>query len=192
MTEYRRYFVEGLDNNKVSHMFTRLLLGYSDAFSLIYFRYKRNERLSIGAKYIKEKLSPFVLDSREVEEWPGTQILGNEQGHIYRMVTYQVNIDVIPVLEKVKTLWDWNYRRFPMDPCFYKNGYAWFYVCAHERWNCLYLRQTDEFPSAFDIQSLGISLIDEGKAPESEMFYHPYYIKRLEKLQALRRKSRDA
>ena len=152
----------------------RVILAYSDAFSFIYFRYNEKEKLSRRASLIKKRLSPFELDSRDVTEWPGTKIL-NERNHIYRMVTYRVDFDVLPILEKVNTLWDWDYPKFPMDPCFYKKGYAWFVVTTHEHCNVLYMREDADFPIVDDLESLGVSLIPEKKVSASELFYNSYY-----------------
>ena len=183
MIYYDRYCVEGCENKEISQRFLRAVLACSDAFSLIYFRYRTNEKYSEGVSRIKKRLDRFRLDSRDVTEWPGTRIISNEQGHSYRMVTYRVCMDILPILEEVDTLWDWDYPLFPMDPCFYKNGYAWFVVTAHEHWNMLYLeRKVPCVPLASDLESLGVSLIPEKKVSASELYYHPYYLKKLNKL----------
>ncbi len=174
MVYYNNYSVVGCENKEISHRFLRVLLAYSDALSLIYFRYQTEEKFSSKVSQIKRRLSPFELDSRDVTEWPGTKVR-NDQGHLYRMITYQVNMNIVPILEEVDTLWDWDYPLFPMDPCFYKKGYAWFAVSTHERWNSLYLQETDSFPLASDLESIGVTLISRGKATAPELFYNQNY-----------------
>lgn len=154
----RTYYVDGLEKPEISHRLFRVLVSYSDTFSLIYFRYKQNERPSKTTSTIKKELGPFQLNTRITLEWPGTKILGNQQGHIYRMVTYRSCFEVIPVLEKVNSLWDWDYPMYPMDPCFYKDGVAWFSSSTHEHWNKLCLWDDENYPLAADLESIGVIL----------------------------------
>lgn len=174
MVYYNSYRVDGCESKEISQRFLRAILAYSDAFSLIYFRYREEEKFSERVSQIKKRLSPLELDSRDVTEWPGTKVK-NDQGHIYRMVTYRVSMDILPILEEVDTLWDWIYPVFPMDPCFYKRGYAWFEVSTHERWNTLYLLEDASFPLASDLESIGVSLTPGGKVVASKLFYNQHY-----------------
>ncbi len=185
---FQSYQVDGCENKEIFHRFLRAILACSDAFSLIFFRYKEEEKPSEGVSGMEKELAPYMADSREVTQWPGTK-LRNEQGHIYRMVTYRIDMGLIPILEKIDRLWDWDYPRYPMDPCFYKNGYAWFAVSSHERWNALYLRddidipEDDDqaaigrafFPSVLDLESLGVVLTPGERVPASELFFHEHY-----------------
>lgn len=167
------YYVGGLEDEDVSRRFLRTILSYSDAFSLIYFKYQQNEKGSPGTAEIQKGLSRFILNSRNVTEWPGTKLLSNKQDHIYCMKTYRIDFfKMLPVFERVKTLWDWDYPNYPMDPCFYKDGYAWFAVSTHEHWNELYLRKSTSYPLASDLESLGVSLISQGKADEAKLYKH--------------------
>ena len=174
MIDYKSYYVDGCESKKISHLFLRAILANSDAFSLIYFKFRENEKFSKGVSGMKKRLAPYKIDSRDVTEWPGTKLLSNEQNHIYRMETYQVDMDVLPVLEEVDTIWDWDYPDYPMDPCFYKNGYVWFAVTAHEHANTLYLRDSENFPLAADLESIGVSLIPGRKVEQSALFCNKY------------------
>ena len=171
MNYYNSYFVDGCEKEETSHSFLSVILSYSDAFSLIYFRYRENEKLSKTASAIKKKLEPYKLFSQDVTEWPGTKTR-NERGHVYRMITYRADIDVLPVLEEVATLWDWDYPRYPMDPCFYKKGYAWFAVSTHEHWNKLFLMEDPSFPLASDLESIGVTLFPGKTAKTSDLYYN--------------------
>ncbi len=152
------YYVDGCENKDVFQMFMKVLIGCSDSFSLIYFRYKENEKPKRGVSKIKKGLLPYRISSKKVDAWPGTKILENKQGHIYQMETYVADPNQIPIMEQVDTLWDWSYPRFPMDPCFYRDGHVWFLSTTHENINKLYLEE-NSFPSADDLESIGLKLV---------------------------------
>ena len=171
MNNYTSYYVDGCEKEKTSQLFLRVILSYSDAFSLIYFQHRENEALSKTASDIEKQLEPYMLFSQDVNEWPGTKTR-NEQGHIYRMVVYRADLGVLPVLEQVAVLWDWDYPCFPMDPCFYKKGYAWFATSTHEHWNLLFLMDDPMFPLAPDLESIGVTLVPEKTARTSEPYYN--------------------
>ena len=177
MEYYRRYYVEGLDDPGIYQEFLALLLAYSDAFSLIYFKYREGEKTKRTTKEIKNSLSPFKISAKNVSQWGGTITL-NQMDHVYRMVTYRIDrsriFDIVDVFESVGALYDWDYPKYPMDPCFYKDGYAWFEVCSHELMNTLYLKDEVGFPSASDIESIGARLFPDGKVDETKLFHHTY------------------
>ena len=175
MSYFYSYRVNGCEDKDTSHLFMRAILAYSDAFSLIYFKYRHEEELTEGVSKIKEKLAPFELDSRYVTVWPGTKII-NRRGNAYKMITYRIDYDVIPILEEVNTLWDWDYPQFPMDPCFYRKGRAWFAVSTHEHWNALYLKEDGNYPLVSDLESLGVSLEYVNQVAEVELFYNQHYL----------------
>ena len=173
MGNYRKYYVEGLDDPEIYRNFLALLLAYSDAFSFIYFKYREGERTKRSTRQIQKRLSPFEISAKNVSQWGGTITL-NESEHVYRMVTYKIErariFDILDVFETVETLYDWDYPKYPMDPCFYKNGYAWFTVCSHELDNTIYLKDESSFPLASDIESIGAKLEPDGKVAETELF----------------------
>lgn len=160
---YDSYFVEGLENKICSQIFIKLLLACSDSFSLIYFRNSETEKYKRTTLKIKQALAPYLLSSEIVTAWPGTSMMGEHTNQVYLMECYKVIknnqiFDQISVLNRVDTLWDWNYPRFPMDPCFYKDGRVWFQSTIHEHMNKLFLEQ-HSFPSVEDIESIGLKLI---------------------------------
>ena len=167
--QYDTYYVDGCEDKDVSRRFLRAILAYSDAFSLIYVKHRQNEKVKSSTVEIKKGLSKFKLSSSTVTEWPGTKVW-NEQNYIYQMNIYRVDLSMLPVFEQVESLWDWDYPDYPMDPCFYKDGHAWFTVSTHEHWNKLYLRKSATYPLASDLESLGVSLVFRGKANESDLF----------------------
>ena len=177
MKEYYRYYVEGLDVPNTYQQFLALLLAYSEAFSFIYFKYREGEKTKRLTREIQKRLSPFKISAKNVSQWGGTITL-NEFEHVYRMITYKIDrakiFDIVDVFEAVESLYDWDYPKYPMDPCFYKDGYAWFTVCSHELDNTLYLRKDGSFPPIADFESIGAKLIPEGKVAETDLFHHIY------------------
>lgn len=176
MNYYKKYYVDGLEDKKVSQIFLRAIAAYSDAFSLVYFRYKEDEKLKRSTRKMKEMLNPFKIKSENVLEWPNT--ISMDEKHIYRMVTYRVDMDIIPALEEVDTVYDWDYPKYPMDPSFYKDGYAWFAVTSHEYFSVLYLGEEGSFPLASDLESLGVTLIPQGRVSEDKLFYNEFAVKK--------------
>lgn len=172
MTEYNCYYVDGCEKKDTWHLFQRVLLAYSDAFSLVYFKYQDNETQSVGVSQICEELSQYKIDERRVMEWPGTRQMNGR--YYYRMVTYRIDssvFNVMDTLEKVDSLWKWDYPIFPMDICFYKNGIAWFASSAHEHWNALYLQTVGSFPLVSDLNSIGIHLVFRNRVAETDVFH---------------------
>ena len=169
-----KYHVENFTSKSVYHDFLSLMLAHSDAFSLVYFQYDRNEEPHENVRRIMEALSPYEISNKDVTRWPGTITM--DFRHIYNLRVYRINkinpivvFDILDVLETADSLWDWDYPKYPMDLCFYKNGFAWFASSAHEQWNALY---TDEPAGiAADLESIGLQLSQGGDIVDSELFY---------------------
>ena len=170
---YNKFYVDGCEKKEKSHILFQTILSFSDALSLVYFKYKENEKLSKSAAQMKRHLVSYKIHSQNVIEWPGTKTL-NDNGHIYQMITYRIDNNLRSILDTVDTIWDWDYPAFPMDPAFYKDGYCWFQVTAHERLNTLFLKEDNLFPSLRDFENIGVTLIPKGKATESELFFNKY------------------
>ena len=172
--KYRQYNIEGCENPKVTRQLYALLTAHSKAFSLIYFRYDRKEKYSRTTQKIEKKLKNYEIGSREVKKWPGTETL--DERSIYKMVTYRIDEeslwDIIDVFDTTKTVWDWDYPKYPMDICFYReDGLAWFYITAHERHNTLILDDSMGL-SVLDIESIGVKLVAEKKPDENDLLYN--------------------
>ena len=148
------YFVDHFSSKAAYHGFISYVGAYSDAFSLIYFQYSEKEtprpRVSAG----RNALQPDLIYEEVVTCWPGTETK-NEQGHVYLLRAYRRTFESLAALEIASSLWDSNYPDFPMDLCFYKNGFSWFASSVHEHWNALY---TDKPYMVKDLESLGLRL----------------------------------
>ena len=174
----RKYYIEGLEIKEKYRGFVRYMVAYSDAFSLIYFRYTENERQKMTTKRVKNTLKPFLLYSGRTLQWPGTETMDTR--HIYQLALYRCHIDVLPALESVGCLWDWDYPKHPMDLCFYREGYAWFWSVTHEGMNMLYIDQ----PSMIsELESVGLEFHYEGNAELSELYYDKRTIHEFPKLE---------
>ena len=174
--KYRRYYIEGCENPKVTRQLYALLTAHSKAFSLVYCQYGRNEKYSRTTQKIERKLKNYEIDSREVKKWPGTETL--DERSIYKMVTYRIDEeslwDIIDVFDTTKTIWDWDYPKYPMDICFYREGgLAWFYITAHERLNTLILDDSMGL-SVLDIESIGVKLVAEESVDDDNLFYNRF------------------
>ena len=60
---FQSYQVDGCENKEIFHRFLRAILACSDAFSLIYFRYKAEEEPSEGVSGMERELAPYMVDS---------------------------------------------------------------------------------------------------------------------------------
>lgn len=97
-------------------------------------------------------------------EWPNTETM--DMKHIYKIVFYRSDIECLEVLMQVERLYEWDYPNAPMDLCFYREGYCWMAVTAHEQMAYLY---TDNKNEVEELQNLGAKLTLEGTA--KELFY---------------------
>ena len=161
------YYVDKCEQKDISQKFINAVFHYSDAFSLIYFQYEKGEKMKKSTRNIKNALNPYKLESRTVLEWPGTITMDNR--HIYRMITYRTDKNVLPILLSVDTIWDWNYSRYQWILHFIKMGTLGF-MLLHEHINQLYLREDNSFPSVDELESLGVKLIPDKSIDESCIF----------------------
>lgn len=163
----RSYYVEGLENKIKYISFVRVMVQMSDAFSFVYFKYNERRTLRVTVKNIKQKLQPYKLYSKKTNILPSMFTL-NESGHIYNLVAYKSVPEVVDILVLVDSLWDWDYPNYPMDLCFFKNGYAHFISSAHEEYSILY---TDDKNLVQLLREHDIKLIAYKKMEKNELYY---------------------
>ena len=161
------WFVDHFADRETYHGFLSYVGAFSDAFSLVYFRYRPDEEPSQTVRQISEALQPYLIYEQDVNRWPGTETK-NELGHIYRLHAYRRTMDSLKALEIADSLWDLDYPKFPMDLCFYRKGFAWFSSTVHERWNELC---TDQPYVIADLKSIGLRLECTGKTDESKLYF---------------------
>ena len=161
----KSFVVEGCNNEKEYRIFVRYMLAYSDSFSMTVFMYKADEKLKRSAKRILDSLNPFLLYSENTTHLPSMET--RDSMHIYRLNVYRSCMQVIPILEKVISLWEWDYPQYPMDLCFFRSGYAWFVSSAHEESAFLY---TNDMGNINDLRDLGLTLI-EGKDVSNDSLF---------------------
>jgi len=151
--ELRCFFVSEMKSKEQYERFMEYLLLHSEYFSVIYFRYTENERMKKRTREIHDRLTSYKVKSKFTHEWPGTVSL--DENHFYKFALYQSKIEVKDILCKVDRLFDWDYPIAPMDISFYKDGYCWFSVTAHERDASLY---TDDEAMIRDLEKMEIEL----------------------------------
>ena len=71
-------------------------------------------------------------------------------------------------LTKVDAIYDWDYPKYPMDLCFYRDGYAWFATSSHECWNALY---TNDISIIEELKTLGVSIFRDDDTDDENLFY---------------------
>ena len=139
----KEYYIDEFESFESYKAFIRYMIAHSDTFSLVYFKYVENERVKSSVKEVKKLLAPYKIFSFKGNQWPSMVTL-NENNHIYDITLYRADIGVETALVKEGKLFDWDYPRLPMDLCFYKNSYAWFVSCAHEKYACIYIDDNEE------------------------------------------------
>lgn len=96
-------------------------------FSLVWRNQLNFEK---SAYEIEKKLKPFLKESYESDEWPGTKLYGSK-GVVRK---YRVTKDSFVVLLTVDGFYSWLSPKFPEDITFYKrDGNPWLVTITHER-----------------------------------------------------------
>ncbi|MFQ6818169.1 MAG: hypothetical protein ACLRTI_03865 [Blautia sp.] len=149
----REYYVDDFKNKKEYKKFIEYMLENSDFFSFIYFKEKENAPVKKSIRFFRSQLQKYKIYSKNTMEWPNTQTFDTR--HIYNMAFYYAKTECLDILCQVKCLYDWDYPDAPMDLCFYKDGYCWFAVTAHEGFSYLY---TDDLKVVKDLKKLGVNL----------------------------------
>ncbi len=147
------FCVSDIKNKSQYEKFIEYMLLNSEYFSFIYFRYKEHEKMKKRTREIHDSLKNYKVKSKFTHEWPGT--ISFDEDHFYKFVLYRSTMEVKDILCKVESLFDWDYPIAPMDLCFYKDGYCWFSVTAHEQDASLY---TDDKKVIKDLENMGIEL----------------------------------
>lgn len=147
------YFLHEFDNVEIYKKFITYMLTHSDFFSLVYFKYRENEKMKKTSRIIANNLKEFKKYSGNTQKWPNTETY--DTSHIYKIVFYRSDIRCLDSLIQVKDLYSWDYPHAPMDLCFYKNGYCWLAVTAHEHMAFLYTNNKSEI---LELQALGVNL----------------------------------
>jgi len=158
------FYISELKSKIQYEQFIEYMLLNSDYFSFIYFRYKENEKMKKSTKEIHDNLKNFKIKSKFTNKWPGT--VSFDEDHFYKFVLYRSTVEAKDILCKVKNLFDWDYPMAPMDLCFYKDGYCWLSVTAHEADVSLY---TENKNILKDLDTIGIEL--EYAYDTEELFY---------------------
>ena len=166
----KKYYMDAFESKEKFCNFINYMVSHSDKFSLVYFRYKENEPLKKSAKEIKTALSQYKIFSINGNQWPSTVTL-NANNHIYNINLYKADPETEKTLTKADDIFDWDYPRFPMDLCFYKDGYAWFISSGHEGFAYVLI---DDNQSYDDLIRLGANLSYVKDIDDSKLFFEEY------------------
>ncbi len=114
-------------------------------------------------RVIDNSLKKFKIYSKRTQQWPNTETF--DQIHINKFVLYHSDVKCLDSLMLLDDIFDWDYPYAPMDLCFYKEGYCWFAVTAHEYMAYLY---TDDIEVLETLEGMGIELVYDGE--ETNLF----------------------
>ena len=163
----KKYYIRDFDNKENYLKFIHYLMSNSDTFSLVYFRYQENSKPTRTTKQVSKMLDPYKIYAERVYEWPS--MITWDTVHIYKLTMYRACEEAEEALALADCLYDWDYSKYPMDLCFYKDGYCWFATSSHECWNALY---TNSKKTKIELEKLGVIIDDECDFDESNLFYN--------------------
>lgn len=162
----KSYTIHDFNNWEEYALFIRFMIDKSDKFSLVYFKHTEDEEWLKPVENVYNTLKSYTVYEKKTTMWPGTITL-NENNHIYNMVVYKSIPNVEEALLTAFSLYAWDYPILPMDLCFYRDGYAWFELCAHERWNRIIIENDEDVQM---LRDLGVELSGCEDINESELF----------------------
>lgn len=162
------YLVDKMKNKETYNSFIRYMLLNSDFFSVVYYRQGTNMLFYKDFKEYKKGLEPFLLYAENVSEWPHTKTMGGEA--VYRLMVYCADMKCYDILTRVNDIFEWSYPRAPVDLCFYRKGYCWFALTAHEKEAYLYTNNDKEVQ---ELQKLGVDIEYWGE--KGDLFYLDLY-----------------
>lgn len=149
----RSFFLDKFENAGSYKAFIVYMLLHSDSFSLVYFKYQENEKMKSKTRKIFNDLKNFKMYSKNTKKWPNTETF--DESHIYKIIFYRSKMECLDSLTQVSDIYDWDYPNAPMDLCFYRQGYCWLAVTAHEHMAYLY---TDNETELQELRNLGANL----------------------------------
>lgn len=172
----KRYCFENFKSKEKYEEFIDYMLSNSDYFSLVYFKYKSKEKYTETVKEIRDLLRFYKVSAYKSNNMP-SMITLNMNNHIYETVIYKADIGTKTALLKVNDIFDWDYPEYPMDLCFFKDGYAWVITSAHEKDALIY---TDNNKEIRTLKKMGfdITFFDEvdntisGKTKDGKLFWY--------------------
>ena len=115
-------------NTKINsiRILTNNLLNYADTFSFVL---REEIEISEQAKTLISDLSTYLIDEKEVQEWPGTKLLIGQA----KLYIYHFNQESAFVLCRFNhNLYKWIQPELPEDLIFYKENLPVFISITHE------------------------------------------------------------
>jgi hypothetical protein len=124
-----------------SGMVLRAILEFGLEHQMIALLVVRSELgLSQSGETVLERLTPFLIDRREAEEWPGTKL----HGGFARVSRFSLGRESASIIcAATDHLYGWRQPDLPEDLCILRrNGDPWLITISHEE-DC-YFRMTSE------------------------------------------------
>lgn len=120
----KKYLINSFSSKEAYVSFINYAVTHSDYFSLVYFRYSEKDRVKKSIKEIHNKLQKHKVCVKRGGRWPEV-IVSPENKHVYKVVLYKSDTDVIPILSVVNSLQEWEFPQYPEELCFYRDGICW-------------------------------------------------------------------
>jgi hypothetical protein len=103
------------------------LLNYADTFSFVV---REGDDVSKEAIHLFEGLTPYLIESKVVSEWPGTKLFWDR----VTLYIYHLNNETAYLLYiSEDNLFKWLLPHLPEDLVFYKNNRPLFVSITHEK-----------------------------------------------------------
>ncbi|AAK79040.1 hypothetical protein BJV85_002938 [Clostridium acetobutylicum] len=138
-------------------------------------RYDNLDIFKKSTEPLLEKIRPYLIKKRNFPtEWPGVKVVFYSKYTSVDICVYSICKELETYLLEAKGLFNWKYPYFPDDLCFFKNGYCWFSVVAHEEYACIYIEDAQDIEKLLKI---GVKFkVTECNKDEVKLFYEDYSI----------------
>lgn len=147
----REYYLDEFRNRENYVKFIAYMLEHSDFFSVVFYRSRRTDPLKRSSREFKDSLRRYHLHSEETKKWPGTE---TRDESCYMIAYYYSDPACLERLSKVDDIFEWYYPKAPMDLAFYRDGYCWMWVTAHEGLGAMFLEKEE----AEELKGMGANL----------------------------------
>ena len=148
----KSYYLEEFGDEQQYCNFIEFMLKNSQYFSLVYDKGRKNTKMKSSVRFVYEALRPYKLYRENTKKWPNTETWDDS---VYSLVFYKCDMNCEKILKSAGNIFNWYQPDFPMDLCFYRDGYCWLSITAHEEMAVLY---TDDEENVKNLQKLGADL----------------------------------
>lgn len=97
-----------------------------ETFSLVW---RDDFQFDNSAREIEKALIPYLIETKQTNEWPGTKLFSGTA----TIKIYKVTPESIAILKAVGSVFDWLAPAYPEDLTFYKGGRPIYVSISHEK-----------------------------------------------------------